>query len=257
MSQSGDPESEEGALRGFLARILGWSDEHRTDIEHALRSIQLAITYRAALVLLGDIPDLLTIAEALHRRTLGAGRPFVLCDRHRVGMGDWPRSRNHESGVAAVAAARGGSLCVPRAGMPLDFSSMVPMVRDPAASVQLIVCGEADYSSDPFLMLPVPIQVPPLAARGGELPRIVDEYARDAITTLGAFESDFTEADRGWVLGNAANTWAEIDRATLRIIALRNSAGIPEAAKRIGMNPASLRSWIRLRRLTPQGRARP
>jgi hypothetical protein len=54
---------------------------------------------------------------------------------------------------------------------------MVPMVRDPEARVQLVMCGCVGYASTPFLALPVPIQVPPLVARAGDLPRIVDEYA--------------------------------------------------------------------------------
>ena len=248
MSQPGNPDRDEDELRRFLARILGWSDEHRAAIEHALRSIQLAITYRAALVLLGDPVDAVPIAEALHRRTLGAARPFVLQARRRT---------DRESGAAAVQAARGGSLCVIRDELPRDFSSVVPMVRDPAAGVQLIVCGNVSHARHPFLVLPVPIQVPPLAARASDLPRIVEEFAHDAIATLGAFQRDFTDADRGWVVEHAATEWAEIERATMRIVALRNSSTITEAAERLGMVPVTLRKWIHNRKLTRRGEARP
>ena len=250
MSQPGNPERDETTLRGFLARLLGWSDERKVAIEHALRSIDLGVTHRAALVLLGGATELelVSIAEALHRRTLGAECPFIVCDRKRA---------DRESAVAAVQAARGGSLCMRHAWSPRDFSSMVAMVRDPGASVQFIVCGGVGHADDPFLTLPVPIQVPPLAAREDELPRIVDEFARDAIATLGAFESDFTDADRGWVVGHAANTWAELEMATMRLVALRNSGTIAEAAERLGMKAATLRGWIRKRRLTRRGEARP
>ncbi|HWO20997.1 MAG TPA: hypothetical protein VNO30_19655 [Kofleriaceae bacterium] len=257
MSQPGNGHLNEDMLRGFLARILGWSDECRAAIEHALCSLQLSITLRAALVLLGDTPDLVSIAQALHRRTLGAERPFVVCDRRRFDMRDSARlSLNHKSGVAAIEAARGGSLCVARAGLPRDFSSMVTIVRDPATSVQLIVCGEMGHADDPYLVKPVPIQVPPLTARVGELTRIVDEYAQDAIATLDAFERDFTDADRGWVVAHAASTWAELERVTMRIVALRNSGTIVEAAERLGMKPAALRGWIRKRKLTRRGEVR-
>jgi hypothetical protein len=263
MSQPNTPEHyrrdyDETALRGFLARILGWSDEHRVSVEQALRSLQLSVTLRAALVLLGDAPDLVSIAQALHRLTLGPNRPFVICDRRRLDARDSTRpSANHESGISAVEAARGGALCVVRAGLPRDFSSMVPLVRDPAASVQLIVCGEVSHADHPFLIRPVPIQVSALASRGSELPRIVDEYARDAISALGAFERDFTDADREWVIGHAANTWGELEMATMRIVALRHSGTIEEAAQRLGMVPVTLRRWIFNRRLTRRGEARP
>jgi len=44
------------------------------------------------------------------------------------------------------------------------------------------------HDSHPFLIRPVPIRVPPLTARASELPRIVDEYALDAISKLGAVD---------------------------------------------------------------------
>jgi hypothetical protein len=44
----------EAALRAYLGRILGWSDERTQAIEHALRSIDLSVSHRAALVVLGD-----------------------------------------------------------------------------------------------------------------------------------------------------------------------------------------------------------
>lgn len=40
--------TDEGALRSFCARILGWSTERAVAVEHALRSIELAMAHRAA-----------------------------------------------------------------------------------------------------------------------------------------------------------------------------------------------------------------
>jgi hypothetical protein len=56
---------------------LGW--ENKDDVEHAVRSVELAATHRAALVLLAET-DFVPIALALHRVTRGASAPFVLCD---------------------------------------------------------------------------------------------------------------------------------------------------------------------------------
>jgi hypothetical protein len=116
---------DETALRGFCARILGWSADRTSAIEHALRSIHLSITHRAALVLLGDA-DLVPIAQALHRRTIGAERPFVVCDPRRLDVRASVRApMNRESGEAAVRAAHGGSQCVRRRRMPRNFSALV------------------------------------------------------------------------------------------------------------------------------------
>ena len=71
----------EAALRGFLSRILGWSEARAPAVENALRSIHLSIAHRTSLVLLGSA-DLVPLAQALHRRTLGGASPFVVCDRN-------------------------------------------------------------------------------------------------------------------------------------------------------------------------------
>jgi hypothetical protein len=245
---------DEIALRGFCARILGWSDERAPDIEHALRSIHLGITHRAALVLLGDT-DLVSVAHALHRRTMGAERPFVICDPRRLGMRASTRSpMSHESGMAAAQAARGGTLCVRRRRIPHDFSSLLALVRNPTADVQLIVCAGMRFDTDPFLALPVPIRVPSLRARVSELPRIVDEYALDAIDTLGGDDACFTDADRTWVIDHAAATLPEIEKATLRLVALRISKSINRAAELLGMSPVALGQWIGRRQVPPTRR---
>jgi hypothetical protein len=227
---------DEASLRAFVARVVGWANTGA--IEHALRSIHLGVTHRAALVLLGDT-DLVPIAHSIHRRTIGADRPFVVCD-----------GRQPISGLAAAQAAYGGSLCLRRRRLPRDFPSLMTLLREPHASTQIIVCAEARHASQPFLVKPVPIRVPPLTARASELRRIADEYALDAISTLGAGGGDFTETDRAWVLDHAATTLADIETATLRLVALRTSATTAGAAKRLGMSHVALAQWMRRRRIS-------
>src|SRR4051812_13829015 len=93
-------------LRGFVSRLLRRASDRA--VELALRSIELAADHHAALVLCGT-GDLVPIAWALHRRAVGASRPFVVCDPRR---GNTPASvrspANHTSGLAAFEAAAGG-----------------------------------------------------------------------------------------------------------------------------------------------------
>jgi hypothetical protein len=241
----------ETALHSFCARILGWTDERKGAVDHALRSIELAADHSAALVLLGET-DLVPIAHALHRRTLGPKHPFIVCDRNRRNTRASVRSpSNQESGIAAFRAARGGSLCVRASSLPDDFSSMAALVRDPRASVQLIVCADGRYNTHPFLTLPVPIRVPSLRTRTDELPRIIDEYALDAIAALGARDGCFTDDDRTWIIEHSPLTLPEIEKATLRLVALRMSKNCTRAAARLGMAPVSLSRWIDRRKLPP------
>jgi len=226
------PASNETALRRFFGRFLGWEDKDA--VEHALRSAELAAAHRAALVLVAET-DFEPIALALHRVTRGASAPFVLCD---------PLLGNHANGVAALAAAAGGSLCLRSWRLPLDFVATIVRARDLACDVQIIVGAEELHLAHPFLILPVPIWVSSLQTRTYELPRIVMEYALDAIAELDVPETSFTEADRQWVLEHATMTWAGIQEATLRLVALRASPSLSHAAERLGMAEVTLRNWL-------------
>jgi hypothetical protein len=230
------------ALRAYLARILGY--RRRQAIEHALRSVDLSVACRATLVLLGGA-GIVPIALALHRRTLGADRPFIVTDPRRMNMLATVRApTSNTSGVAAVRAARGGTLCMRHRRPPDDFEATVVMLRDPATDVQLVICSDVFEAMHPFLIRPVPILVPALGMRVRELPRIVDGYARDALDALGADAACFTKADRRWVLDRAPRSLAEIETATLRRVALRQAGTIGGAARRLGMSHISLTRWL-------------
>jgi hypothetical protein len=241
--------SDDDSLRRFLARMLGWTNAPA--VAHALRSVELAVVHHTQLVLCGD-GDLVPIAYALHQRTIGADRPFVVCDPRRRDAPASVRSpANHGTGIAAVEAARDGSLCVRSLRLPLDFSSAMARIRDPGARVQFVICADRRDADDVLLAVPAPITIPPLETRTSELSRIVDEYALDAISTLGARRGGFTEEDRAWVIDHEASSLSEIETATLRLVALRTSANMSNAAARLGMAPVSLSRWIG-RREIPQ-----
>src|SRR6185369_15700221 len=84
-----------------------------------------------------------------------------------------------------------------------------------------------------------------------ELPRIVDEYARDAIAALDAHKVRFTEADRQWVLEHTPLSLSKIEKATLRLVAIRMSRNLSRAAQRLGIAPVSLENWLGRRRKLP------
>jgi hypothetical protein len=244
-------ESTTGELRRFLARLLGWEDA--SAVERALRSIELAMAHRTPLVLCGD-GDLVPIAHALHRRTLGAGRPFIVGDPRR---GDTRASircpASYASGVAAFEAAAEGALCVCSRRPPRDFAAVMDLLRDPRARVQLVVCADGYERHDVLLAISDPIQVPSLGTRKTELPRIVEDYAADALVALSSSVS-FTPRDRDWVVARCASSLHEIETATMRLIALRQAGSILGAAELLGISYSSLREWFARRR--PQRPAR-
>jgi hypothetical protein len=229
-------------LRGFLARLLGWRGDRTEVVDRALRSIRMSATRRTALVLCGD-GDLVPTARSIHRHALGGDRPFIVCDpRRRRSKATVRSAENYETGMEALEAAHGGSLCVRNRRLPRDFEQVVAALRDPGARVQLVVC--AGHTDDCRSYLASPITVSSLAGREAELDRIIDEYAEDAVAELGAPRVGFLPADHAWVREHASSTLPEIEKATLRLVALRHSRNLSHAAARLGMAPVSLSRWI-------------
>ncbi|MEO7736305.1 MAG: hypothetical protein ABIY55_35430 [Kofleriaceae bacterium] len=226
--------------------MLGWANT--SAIDHALRSIDLAKEHRAQLVLCGH-GDLVPLAYGLHRRAFATAAPFIVCDPHRGNTAASVRSpANYVEAAAAFEAAAGGSLCIRRRRPPHDFPSLVARLRD-SNNVQYI-CLDEDAAQ--WLVRPGPIEVPPLAQRVSELPRIVDEYMFDAVIELAPMPGTLalTERDRAWLIESAAaKSLSEIEKAALRLVALRSTANVSRAAARLGMAAVSLSRWVERRKL--------
>jgi hypothetical protein len=235
-------------LRSFLARILGWASTRSETIDFAVRSVRLAATQRATLALCGD-GDLVPVARGLHRYALGADRSFVLCDPRRRATSPGAARENHTSGMRALQAAAGGTLCVRAKCLPRDFAELSAAIRDPSARVQLIMCGQR--LADRTELISAPIKIPALSTRPQELDRIIDEYAYDAARMLRS-SAPFTKVDRDWVRKHSSASLPEIEKGASRILALREAGNIARAAALLGMGHTSLGEWIGRRRL-PMG----
>ncbi|HEX2689293.1 MAG TPA: FHA domain-containing protein [Kofleriaceae bacterium] len=233
------------ALRRFLARILGWAPGRIEAVDLAVRSVRLAATQRATLALCGE-GDLVPIARELHRYSLGDDRPFVLCNPRRRASDAGAALENYTSGVRAFHAAAGGSICLWSKWLPRDFPELIAALREPCTHVQLIACGQRP--SDRTELVSAPIEIPPLSSRTGELDRIIDEYVADAAATL-RISAPFTQVDRDWVRAHSASSLPEIEKGTLRLVALREAGNVARAAALLGMAHASLGEWIGRRRL--------
>lgn len=229
-------------LRSFLARLLGWRSDRVPSVDCALQSVRLSAARRLALVLSGE-GDLVPIAHAIHRRTRGADRPFVVCDpRRRSGEATVRSPESYTTGAQALVASRGGTLCMRTRRLPPDFRQTLDALLAPSSQTQLVVCAETPKECELYRVNP--IEIPSLVRRGGEVDRIIDEYADDAMTELDVPRAPFPEEDHAWVREHATMSLPEIEKATLRMVALRASATLGDAARRLGMAPVSLSRWI-------------
>jgi hypothetical protein len=229
------------ALRSALARMLGWSAASAEPIDLALRAIRLAAQRRMTLVLCGV--DVVPLAEELHGLTLTAARPFVLCNpRRRTSESAWNPMRCAPNGSAAIKEAAGGTVCLSTKRLPSDLRTLMRGLRRPECQTQLVVCSER--AADAELFNAAPIVVPPLSSRKDEIERIIEEYAIDTAGPLGLGEHWLHAAERAWIR-NHMRTLAEIQKATVRLAAIRQAGSMSAGAARLGISHVAMLKWLR------------
>jgi hypothetical protein len=237
------------ALRDFCARLLGWSDDRVAAVDHALRAIRLARSGRGALVFQGN-GDLVLVARTIHRRALGEDAPFVVSDPRRRNMPPTVRGpANVALGVEAFRQASHGTLCVRAQRLPQDFDDVLRLLREPDSDVQLMVCAGAEVSvRDAFAVGAAPIEIPSLQTRRGELRRIVCEYLEDAIAALHAPVACLDANVVQWIIDrsslSADPTIPDIEKAAVRLVAVRMTGDLTRAAAVLGMARVSLERWL-------------
>jgi hypothetical protein len=231
------------ALRNFCARLLGWNDSRIAAVDHALRAIRLASTGRTQLTLTGS-GDLVPLAYAIHRYSVGDRVPFIVSDPRRRDTVATVRSpANYASAVAALRNAAGGTLCVRARRLPPDFGEILHAFREPEHPTQLMICDRGTR-----LPNATQIDIPLLESRRSDVPRIVSEYVEDAMHALRAPEECLESQDVEWILEHASFggelTLAGIEKATLRAVALKMTGDLTLAARRLGMARISLERWV-------------
>jgi hypothetical protein len=227
-------------LRSFLCRLLGWAPERLAVVDEAQRALRNARAQRSPLVLRGE-GDWVTVARDLHRRVVGVNQPFVLCAPRGPSIDVNLRGiAIIDKGLAAIAAARGGSLCVRSRRPPMELFRLVSLLQSSSAHVQLMVCDDSRANAPSALALP--ITIPSLLSRYAELPRIVEEYCRDAADALGT-RMDGGEI-RAWIFRYASATIPDIERAAYRLFAIRASKTLDDAAELLGLEVSALRAWL-------------
>jgi hypothetical protein len=126
---------------------------------------------------------------------------------------------------------------------PRDLPELLRLLDRPDGRVQFVVCT-THRERIGFSTIPIPIEVPSLGIREAELRRIIQAYADEAIVTLHARVSCFSKNDQEWVMKHVAMSLSEIEKATLRIVALAMTDNVYQAAKMLDMAPVSLSRWF-------------
>jgi len=246
------------ALRAALARMRGWGAELSDSLDWTLQTLRLTLFGKAIFTLCGA-GDLVMAAQELHRLTLGEHRPFVVCSaagRHRqpadedesegegagAGMGVTRLVPRVSSGSDAVALARGGTICIDNRRLPKDLSVVLELQRASGSPTQVFVLGKYVRKTEVFTARP--FVIPPLSARAGELDRLVEEYEAEAPRRLGIGPPELTATQRERIR-KRCKTLSDLEKATLRLSALRWAGTLRGAAALLGMSTGSLAEWLR------------
>jgi hypothetical protein len=237
-------------LRRFMCRLLGWSPGQSTRVDDALRSIRTSVLHRTPLVPCGET-DVAPIARSIHRRVLGIGCPFIMCDpRQRPREESARLAENCRTGADAVDSANGGTVCLRSQWLPRDEELIFAALQDPCRQLCVMVCSALQK---PRCLVANQIVIPPLRSRMDELDRIIDEYVSDAAADLSIDSRIFLPEDRQWVRDNDSASLARVQRATRYTLALRASSNVSVAATCLEMTSTSLLNWLK-RRATWPGR---
>lgn len=232
-------------LRSFFCRLVGWADEVTALVDDMMHTLLSAVARRTPIVLRGE-SDLIPVAHALHRRLFDSDRPFVVCDPRRCeGDGSVRTPPNRRTGMLALETAMHGSVCVRSNRLPPDFDAFTMSLREEGSPVMLFVClHDNDRIRD--LLCP-PIEIPSLAQREHDLERILDECLKEAAEALGVRAVRLSVDMRRSVLGDVRSL-SDLEKATVRLVALMSARNLSQAAERLHMAPVSLSRWVRRRR---------
>ncbi|HEX7839636.1 MAG TPA: hypothetical protein VF469_19305 [Kofleriaceae bacterium] len=231
-------------LRVFCRRLLGSSEARSFQVDDAVDGMLTAVA-RGMPIALRGASDLVPVAYALHRRILGADRPFVVCDpRRREGEGSVRAPPSRWTVALAVEAAMDGSICLRSRRLPADFDRLRESVREAAPFPAVFVCLHGDDRvRDLFCR---PLEIPPLTARASESHRLFQEALDEAAAALGTARLRIPQQARQGVLERVAS-FAELEKTALRIVALASARNPSQAAVRLQMAPVSLKRWLHRR----------
>lgn len=240
-------------LREYCCRLFGWADDHASLVDDVMWTLLNAVARRTAIGLQGE-SDLIPVARALHGRLVGAERPFVVCDpRRRDSDGSVRAPPSRRAGMPALAAAIGGSVCLRSNRLPDDFDRLAASFHDSGAAVLFVCLHSNDRITD---LMCRPLKIPPLSQRLPEFPRLLNAYLDEAAQVLGTRQVRLSEPLQQSVLLHVKSL-SDIEKAALRLVALKSSGNLYRAAHQLHMAPISLIRWMSRRGWTTSALAGP
>jgi hypothetical protein len=221
------------ALRGYLARIIGWDPARGGEVDQGIQAVRAMATRRAALVLCGD-GDLQGVARQFHQLAVGTDRPFTMC---------------HRDHMLPLPAAIAGTFCFADDTLPENFAHIAATLTASGAKARLIVCSPSQEDATEALTQlgrSVVLELPALATRPAELEQLIVAYADDTAQALGFASNGFREHEMVWLRKLEPTSLAEVQDLAYRLVILRNRH-VSGGAELLGISHVALSRWAKRR----------
>jgi transcriptional regulator with GAF, ATPase, and Fis domain len=142
--------------------------------------------------------------------------------------------------MPALAAATGGSVCLRSNRLPDDFDRLAASFQESGSAALFICLHSNDRITD---LLCRPLKIPSLTERLPEFPRLLNAYLDEAAQALGAHHVRLPEPMQQSVLHHVKSL-SDIEKAAVRLVALKSSGNLYRAAQQLHMAPISLIRWM-------------
>jgi hypothetical protein len=143
-----------------------------------------------------------------------------------------------------MQGAAGGTLCVWAHRLPVNFDLARAELDRPGSHVRLVICNYTLDEGQERVPVGAAIALTALSQRSNEIDRAINEYAADAIASLGAKRSSFAPEDHAWTKRRRPQTLGEIDTTVTRLVALRAWGTVTRAGRAPGITQVALSRWL-------------
>src|SRR5678815_1754194 len=81
-----------------------------------------------------------------------------------------------------------------------------------------------------------------------EIDRLIQEYATEAAGAVGISDHWLSPAEHVWIRDHAGHSLPEVQRATLRLAAIRKAGSVSAGALALGISHTAMLKWLRSHR---------
>lgn len=132
-------------------------------------------------------------------------------------------------------------MCLRSRRLPADFDELAASLPESVPATTLFVCLDGNDRIRDLLCRP--LEIPSLVQRASDSDRLLDAYLDLAAQTLSVRSVRLSERLRKSLFRHVTSL-SELEKAALRLVALKSAPNLSQAASRLKMAVVSLSRWL-------------